>query len=92
MLSQDLINCSLFILITKVILTNCSVNSRDPLLVTLDLVSDGFNDQQVLRSVLENSIGRGSIGPYGVSREGFSFKSLQPGKWNEINIIVVLVE
>ncbi|XP_025082607.1 basement membrane-specific heparan sulfate proteoglycan core protein-like isoform X8 [Pomacea canaliculata] len=52
--------------------------SRDPLLVTLDLVSDGFNDQQVLRSVLENSIGRGSIGPYGVSREGFSFKSLQP--------------
>ena len=51
----------------------CSPGS---VLVTLDLGSEGFNNPEVLKSYLEEAIQTGLIGSYGVSKEGFSFKSL----------------
>ena len=58
----------------------CSPGS---VLVTLDLGSEGFNNPEVLRAYLEEAIQTGLIGSYGVSRDGFSFSSLE-GKWKLI--------
>ncbi|XP_070207543.1 basement membrane-specific heparan sulfate proteoglycan core protein-like isoform X4 [Littorina saxatilis] len=59
-------------------------SSRGSVLVTLDLGSEGFDNPEVLRSVLEEAIASGLIGSYGVSKEGFTFKSLQDETSGEV--------
>ncbi|XP_076452135.1 basement membrane-specific heparan sulfate proteoglycan core protein-like isoform X4 [Babylonia areolata] len=53
-------------------------------LVTLDLGSEGFSNVEVLQSYLTEAIQTGLIGSYGVSREGFSFKSLDEATVGEV--------
>ena len=58
--------------------------------MTLDLGSEGFNNPEVLKSYLEEAIQTGLIGSYGVSREGFTFKSLD-GKQGYIPVLAYFI-
>ena len=46
------------------------------MLVTLDLGSEGYNDTDVLRAILEEALQVGVIGSNSVAKEGFTFKPL----------------